>query len=216
MNPDVLIPAVLTYLREKGGFATKTKLLKYLYLLDLETYRKTQTTLTGFDWVFHLYGPWARQYDEVLAELEARDIISLRSGNRPDLDTIFIDARQPVQLSQAFPRIVDELSARRIIEAWADRPTGEILDYVYFHTAPMRDAHRGEPLNLATVLQEEPAPDYRRASSGLDVKALKQRRRAFLEAIRATSKEETGAGAIPPRYDSEFWQALETLDRDPD
>jgi hypothetical protein len=44
-----LIPAILTYVRDKEGFATKTKLLKLLYLLDLEAYRETRQTLTGFN-----------------------------------------------------------------------------------------------------------------------------------------------------------------------
>jgi hypothetical protein len=122
MNLSVLVPAVLAYTRQKGGYATKTKLLKLLYLLDIEEYRANHSTLTGFDWVFHKYGPWAQQYDAVLADLQAVGKIVLRAESRPELDTVFVDASVPISLSEAFPRFVDELRARRIIEAWADRP----------------------------------------------------------------------------------------------
>jgi hypothetical protein len=54
-----LISAVASYIAECGGAPTKTKVLKLLYLLDIEAFRKTQNTLTGFDWIFYLYGPWA-------------------------------------------------------------------------------------------------------------------------------------------------------------
>ena len=50
MNLAVLIPAVLSYVRARGGLATKTRLLKLLYLLDIEAFRKERTTLTGFNW----------------------------------------------------------------------------------------------------------------------------------------------------------------------
>ncbi|MFY9530755.1 MAG: hypothetical protein WBC04_13995 [Candidatus Acidiferrales bacterium] len=38
---------VLNLLNDEGGFATKTKLLKLLYLADIEAYRDQQTTLTA-------------------------------------------------------------------------------------------------------------------------------------------------------------------------
>jgi hypothetical protein len=63
MNLEVLIPAVLTYARAKGGYTTKTKLLKLLYLLDIEAFRKQRSTLTGFRWIFYKYGPWTYNRD---------------------------------------------------------------------------------------------------------------------------------------------------------
>jgi len=216
MNLSILVPAVLTYIRQKGGYATKTKLLKLLYLLDIDAYRTDHSTLTGFDWVFHLYGPWAPQYDPLLADLQNVGAIALHSGSRTDLDTVFIDACESVSLSDAFPRFVDELRARRIIEAWADRPTGELLDYVYFHTEPMREARRGESLDFKGVLNADPAPDYRRATSRTDPNALKKRRRELLDAMKSGQGKPASAPAIQPNYDDEFWQAFETLERDPD
>lgn len=217
MNLAVLIPAILSYVRDKGGFATKTKLLKLLYLLDLEAYRESRHTLTGFTWRFHLYGPWAPEYQDALDDLEHAGKITVRPGTRPDLDTVFIDAADRVPLNEAFPAVKAELRARRIIEAWADRPTGEILDYVYFHTAPMARAERGNVLNLDSVFSEEPRPDYVRNEAKPEGKVSEKRKNELRDALSAASRRRR-ANVLdpPPRYDEPFWKAVETLDRDPD
>lgn len=216
MNLAVLIPAILTYVRTKGGYTTKTKLLKLLYLFDIESFRKEQSTLTGFHWIFYKYGPWAAEYDDALEQLERSGLIAFRTGNKPELDTVFVDSVEPMQLSNAFPAVVDELQARRIIECWADRPTGELLDYVYFHTAPMREARRGEALNFATVLAEEPAPEYKRTRSKVENSERKKKQKQFQQLIHEASKDQAQSLFIEPRYDTDFWSAVETLDRDPD
>jgi hypothetical protein len=216
MNLAVLIPAVLTYVRDRGGFATKTKLLKLLYLLDIEAFRKEKATLTGFNWIFYKYGPWATEYDEELGRLKDSGLITLRDGDRPDLDTVFVDAVEPVQLSNAFPVVLEEIHTRRIIESWADRPTGELLDYVYFHTAPMREARRGEALDFSAVLTEEPAPEYKRTRSTDEDSERKRKRGEFRKSVQEGCKDQREPYFIKPRYDADFWRAIEILDRDPD
>jgi Protein of unknown function (DUF4065) len=216
MNLAVLIPAILTYVRAKGGYTTKTKLLKLLYLLDIEAFREQRSTLTGFRWNFYKYGPWTPEYDDKLDELRRSGLIELRTGDKPELDTVFLDSVENVELSRAFPVFVEELRARRIIECWADRPTGELLDYVYFHTAPMREARRGDALDFNTVLAEEPAPEYERTSSKIPDGERKKKQREFQRLIKVASKQNPEPLFIEPRYDAEFWKAVETLDRDPD
>jgi hypothetical protein len=210
-----LIPAILTYVRDKEGFATKTKLLKLLYLLDLEAYRETRQTLTGFNWKFHLYGPWAPEYDSVLTALEQNDKIVFRPGTNPDLDTVFLDSTERVPLETALPNVRLDLKAKRIIEAWANRPTGEILDYVYFHTSPMRDAKRGMPLDLSSVWGEESPLDSVRRKPRVDEKVLREKRRLLLEALRdAPASRQTEKLDPPPRYDEQFFQVIDALDED--
>lgn len=215
MNLAVLIPAILTYARSKGGSITKTKLLKLLYLFDIEAFRERRTTLTGFAWIFYKYGPWAPEYDQLLEDLQGSDAVTLHAGTNTDLDTVFVNSAQPVQLPAAFPIAVEELRARRIIEAWADRPTGELLDYVYFHTAPMRDAQRGQLLNFDTVLEEQRTPDYKRTVSTVTNEERKKRQREFRKSIRDARSNQSTSHYIEPSYDAEFWRAVETLDRDP-
>lgn len=216
MNLEVLIPAVLTYVRARDGYATKTKLLKLLYLFDIEAFRKAKTTLTGFNWIFYKYGPWAPEYDDALAQLEKSGLITIRAGKRSELDTLFIDAVETVPLSNAFPTVLEEMQTRRIIESWADRPTGELLDYVYFHTAPMREARRGETLDFSRVLTEESAPEYKRTRSIVESEERKKKKREFRKLMKESRKNQPEPYFIEPRYDANFWRAVETLDRDPD
>jgi hypothetical protein len=123
-----------------------------------------------------------------------------------------VNSSERIPLERAFSAIKEELRARRIIEAWAERPTGEILDYVYFHTAPMRDARRGEPLDFRSVLAE-PAPTfYVRSKSKLDPRELKQKQRALREAMQRAHPRAASQLDPPPRYDQQFWQAVEALD----
>jgi hypothetical protein len=216
MDLALLIPGISTFIRSKDGAPTKTKLLKLLYLLDIEAFREKRETLTGFDWIFYKYGPWTSQYDEVLHQLSDAGKIQLTvSSSRSDLETTFVNPTDAVQLSKAFPTYTEELKARRILEVWADRPLGELLDYVYFHTAPMKDAARGHKLDFETLVHEEPPIEYRRAQSKSSPEQLKKKRKEFLKAIASTPK----AGAsrfIEPTYGNDYWAAIETMEREPD
>ena len=51
MNPNLseLILAVVSYVTEHGGYITKTKLLKLLYLFDVEFYRACGRTFNSFN-----------------------------------------------------------------------------------------------------------------------------------------------------------------------
>lgn len=216
MNLAILIPAILCYVRSKGGTATKTKLLKLLYLFDIEAFRQRKETTTHFAWIFYKYGPWAPEYDTVLDQLQSSGVITLSSGTNTDLDTVFIDAVRSVPLSAAFPVATEEFRARRIIEAWAHRPTGELLDYVYFHTAPMREARRGEALDFSSVLEEEPAPDYKRTISSVSNDERKKKQREFRKSINEAGANQVTPYFVEPSYDADFWRAVETLDTDPD
>jgi hypothetical protein len=215
MDLALLIPGVATFIRSKEGAPTKTKVLKLLYLLDIEAFRERRETLTGFDWTFYRYGPWTSQYDEVLNQLADAGKIQLSVSNRSDLEATFVNPTDAVQLSTAFPSYTEELKARRILEVWADRPLGELLDYVYFHTAPMRDAVRGHKLDFETLVREEPPIQYCRALSTSSPEELKKKRKEFLKAIASTPKA-AASQFIEPTYGTDYWAAIETMEREPD
>lgn len=50
----LLVQDILTRVRERQGYVTKTKLFKYLYLVDVESYRFRERLLTGFNWIFFI------------------------------------------------------------------------------------------------------------------------------------------------------------------
>ena len=55
---EKLMIAIVSWAVEQGSYITKTKLLKLLYLFDVEYYRVHRRTFTGFSWKFFHLGPW--------------------------------------------------------------------------------------------------------------------------------------------------------------
>lgn len=202
---------LLNLIQDEGGFATKTKLLKLLYLADIEGYRDTRSTLTGFDWIFHLYGPWTPQYDELLKEMESGRLIAIRAGNRGDLDTQFISTEESSNLDRLPIQVNTWAAVRRIARLWANESTGEILNYVYFETEPMREARRGEKIDFSVVAPRDQSPLYRRTKSSLDKKGLHAARKRFLEVRRPRGPVQS---FTPPTYDEAFSRAVLMLDED--
>ncbi len=212
MNLTQLVQAILTRAREREGYVNKTKLVKYLYLFDLEHYRWFGRTLTGFTWMFYLYGPWAKEFEDFYAEMLKRNHVQVRQGTRPDLDTEFVEPGEQVELADVVEDVTLELAFRRIVDTWADRRLGEMLDYVYFHTEPMQEATRGSLLNFGRIEkggEPAPTPEPHRP----DRRAIERVRRAIAE--RRTRAMAPGPVAFTPApYDEHYFEALRIADED--
>ena len=85
-----LVKAICHRVKEKEGYLNKTKLIKYLYLIDVEYYRSHGETFTGFNWIFYDYGPWAYEYNDIFDEIRRSADFVVKDSTRPDLDTQFI------------------------------------------------------------------------------------------------------------------------------
>ena len=209
MDLHQLIQAILSRAHQREGYVTKTKLLKYLYLFDLEAYRRTGRGITGFDWIFHLYGPWAPQYDGLYADLVKTGVMRVTLGTRPELDTEFLSSPRRVELQDVVEDVGLELAFRHIVDDWADRRLGEMLDYVYFHTEPMLEAKRGERLDFKHAAgPQEPLnlPDRT-----IDRRQVEQVRRRI--AARRPA-EAPGERFTPPRYDAAYFEGLQVISED--
>jgi hypothetical protein len=213
MSLTDLIAAVATSVRDCGGAPSKTKILKLLYLLDIESYRKTGATVTGFEWKFHKYGPWTASYDDALQTAAQANKV-LINAREFDEGATFINPVERLPLSQVFPDIIQQLTAKKIIETWAARPTVELLDHIYFHTAPMRDAVRNEALDFSTLMREEKLPHYTGIKSKADEKELQRKRKELLKKLSSAPKSPIAPLDPPPKYDESYWAALEKLESD--
>ena len=80
-NIEKLIAAIVTWVVGEGSYVTKTKLLKLLYLFDVEYYRAHRETFTGFGWKFFHLGPWAAEFDPALDELVNRGTLLQQRSN---------------------------------------------------------------------------------------------------------------------------------------
>ncbi|MCI0348959.1 MAG: hypothetical protein L0Z53_05995 [Acidobacteriales bacterium] len=214
MNPAVekLIPAIASSVVEHGGYLTKTKLLKLLYLFDVEYFRIHRQTFTGFQWKFFHLGPWAREFDGLLQKLLAQDVLVEKASSRPEFDTKFLRSSESVGIGGLFQSYKDEGALKTILHRWGDKTTGEILDYVYFCTEPMEHGVRNEPLDFSRIAEQRP-PTYVRSSSGKNPREIKRTRERFWKDVEArTAVSQSKFDFTPPEYDEEYFDAVARLD----
>jgi hypothetical protein len=143
-----LLRYIVATAREFGGFVTTIRLVKFVYLVDLEYQRRYGRTLTGLPWRFHHYGPYAFEFGDLSRlcgyDLEREEFVDAR-GHQGTLLYAPQDEEFPEGLRMTTRMIVDGL-----VEKWADRDTADLLDYVY-RTEPIRRGQRGAPLDWSVV-----------------------------------------------------------------
>jgi hypothetical protein len=209
---EKLIAAIVTWVVGEGSYVTKTKLLKLLYLFDVEYYRVHRQTFTGFGWKFFHLGPWAAEFDPALDELVNTGTLLLQQRLNTDFETWFYRAAEQIDPRAPFCNVKDEYILRGVLKRWGIRSTGEILDYVYFQTAPMEVGIRNAPLDFSVINPEQPAA-YRRSSSG-KTKGEIQKLRTKFEAAQAERKAGRNQpfAFTPPKYDEEYLNAMAKLE----
>src|SRR5208337_1506329 len=143
-----LVRAVLTRLRDLDSTASKTKLLKLVYLADIEHFRKAASTLTGFDWIFYLYGPWAADFDKLLGQLQTEGLVDVRDWTDTSFEGQEIRVTDPLDLGKVISDADEYFRTKRMIDTFAALSTPELLDYVYFSTEPMEGAEKLQPLDF--------------------------------------------------------------------
>jgi hypothetical protein len=208
-----IIPAMVSYVNDHGGYVTKTKLLKLIYLFDVEYFRVNRRTFTGFTWKFFHLGPWAREFDPLLDELVGAGILLESQSTRPEYDKRFLRTDSPYDFSPLFANFRDESAMRTVLSTWAESSTGEILDYVYFRTEPMEHGIRNEPLDFSVIPEDRPEK-YVRPSSGASAKQIARMKEDFASRISALQQLHPPKtfDFAPPSYDDEFRAAIAKLD----
>ena len=88
-------------------------------------------------------------------DLARDDHIQVTPSQRPDLDAEFVSTRERTDIADLVDDATLGLEFRHIVDHWADRRLGEMLDYVYFYTEPMETAQRGELLDFSRAQREE-------------------------------------------------------------
>lgn len=121
----------------------RTRLVKLLYLTELEYFRRTGRRLTSADWRFHHFGPYASTL-----------VPYLGNPNIEGIDALLAQLISKDQPSTAQRDHDLEAAAADVVHEWGDADLNALLDYVYFDTEPMQAAKRGEMLDFTTVSRE--------------------------------------------------------------
>ncbi len=212
MNQNLakLIPAIVGAVNAQGGYVTKTKLLKLLYLFDVEYYRIFRKTFTDFDWKFFHLGPWTAEYDNIINTLLQAGNLEQYQGQRTEYDVQFLRAPEYRDFSKMFATYAEEAPLRRVLNTWSEATTGEILDYVYFRTEPMEHGFRNAKLDFSHVSTEQPLK-YVRSSSGTAPKQIRKLREEIRTRLNSITPKQDFT-FTPPRYDELFESEMSRLE----
>jgi Protein of unknown function (DUF4065) len=213
MNPKVpnLVSYIISYINERDSYVTKTKLLKLLYLLDVEYYRKFRETFTGFNWVYFHLGPWTDKYDELLDTLKAQASLFITLGSKGNE---FLSTNERVELRQLFGTFKEERPLLKVLRNWAEEPTNTILDYVYFRTEPMQQGERYESLDFSLV-RPDSVPSFSLESSGKSpeqIQLIKDKIKERFKTIKEVASLTVDV-KDKPRFDDVFFDAMEELEK---
>ena len=107
--------------------------------------------MSGVDWSFYHYGPYAFEIDDVLGDL-ALDIPQESVKTARGHAAIVFRAGYNLQSRLGEYVETQELNlVRRVIQKWGEVELNSLLDHVYFNTEPMKNAKRGEILDFSTI-----------------------------------------------------------------
>jgi len=194
---------VVDQIRERDGIPTRTRVVKFLYLIDVEYYRHHGSTLSQLPWKFLHYGPYTMEIEPLLQSfsLDEKETIV---KNHYKVFTYKVD--HPETLDGILP-FSDQTMIDRIIERWALESLNRLLDYVYFETEPMKGASRGELLDFSTITHE-PLVIEKTPQAQLPGETINKFRKKF-KAIHAGKTH--ARHYTPPPYDDIYFQAIETM-----
>lgn len=172
--PDLrpLTAYLFDLVNDNGGAVGMTALIKLVYILDVEYYRRYSTLATGLKWWFHHYGPWVKELEDAILNnpyITVSGGTVSRPGYRFNLDSPWKEIRG--KFLSEYGRPV-EIIANSVVADWGLEPLEVILDYVYFETEPMQDARRGSILDFSTIPQLERATRNIRPTEGLPEETL--------------------------------------------
>ncbi len=205
-----LVTYVASELTDRGATGGKTKFVKLLYLVDVEHFRRFRRPLSGFNWLFYHYGPYAFEVDDTLGQLHLdlpQETVTTKQGQRA-----FVFRPQ----GRLYPRLEPEELFRakdlidQVLVEWGAVELVPILNHVYFYTEPMKNAKRGQKLDFATIARRTrstPPPPVE-----LSEERLAPFRSRFQEATLANTERGSQRPWPPPRLDDVFKQAVRNMD----
>ena len=206
---DLIIHTVARLADMEAKFG-KTKLVKLLYLVDVENYRRRRSTrLSGLEWRFYHYGPYAFEIDDALESLSLdipQESFKTEQGHKA---IVFRPPRDLYPTLGKHVRPAELALVNKIINDWGDVELNPLLNHVYFYTEPMKNAKRGELLDFSTIQRHR---TQRRVSDvQLAPDSLNEYRARFKE-VRTKRANRTLLPA--PRFDKVYVDGLARMNKE--
>lgn len=176
-----------------------TRLVKLLYLADVEYFRTYGKRLTDLRWRFLHFGPYASELVDVLGKPEVEEI-PLHDRKQPKQFVFNEMELDRAEVPREVAQIVDGL-----VKEWGDADLNQLLDYVYFETEPMQDVERGSFLDFSKISRENLVSQRLH----LDDNKLAELRKNLKKAT-----ESNRESRFVPRASAELREALSAWDED--
>lgn len=200
---------------ELNSYITKTKLLKILYLIDIEYYRKHNSTFTEFSWIYYDYGPWAYEYIKVYNEIESSMDFIIDKIEVPRVAEVIRCPSVEYGVSSFFPDPLESISFRYFIDHWIQKDLNEILNHVYFYTEPMEGAEKHKRLDFSKINSLSEIPKFKLEKSDISKKQKEHLKKIFFQKTEAVKSCPT-LSEIKHDYDEIYWDSIEKMDFDSD
>jgi hypothetical protein len=186
----------------------KTKLVKLLYLIDVEFFRSFSRQLTNIEWIFYHYGPYAFSLEQTFSELDLdipQEDVFTASGAKAKIFRLEKHITSDLENSTGADKIIID----RVIKSWGYSDLNPLLSYVYFHTEPMITAERGESLDFSKI-KKLPAgkPEVIR----LPLEFTQEIKERFLRYKASRAKSMVRELDPKPRFDGTFLEGLNHMD----
>jgi hypothetical protein len=211
-NLGILATYVINQIQERGSRPIKTQLMKLLYLLDVEYYRRYSKTVSEVEWIYYHHGPYSPQLDGmlgVLPDVEESGFVS-RAGRKGYTYSSEADVdRNEQEFIDVFGYSTKSV-LDRVLDRWALEDLWVLLDYVYFETEPMQDAHRGEPLDFSKVIPAETRMLALPKTEFPKEKLVKLRQRL----VESRGKRRPAGIRTPASYDAIYFEAIRVMSHD--
>lgn len=213
-----LTQALLNLAKDQGFRGlTITTLTKLIYLADVYYARKNSgETFSGTDWKFHHFGPYSYQLSEAI-EQKIKGV-QIEAGETRDEGHEFkliklADFGKTATMQDTKLGIGITSSLEYNLKKF-NRNLNGLLEYVYFHTEPMKGASPGDKLDFTTC-EIINFKDFKAITSkGQDPNKIKKGK-ALLAALKAKkeAKKSILGQYTPPKYDDLYNQSHELFDK---
>lgn len=198
---ESLLPYVAEQLIILEAPCSTIRLIKYLYLIDIEFYKKHKRTLTEIEWVRYKFGPYFFAMPTIMKSSLGFEYIEKPNENG------FSRTFRPTKHND-ISRIVDfstEKMIQKIIEKWANVKLDELLKHVY-DTGPMKAAEYCKPLNFLT-LDEQVKVVQRQWHIRLNSEDS-----IIIQTLLEHRKKDTSTQKM--QYDDLYYEAIEVMEKE--
>ena len=146
--------AAVTYFLERAQNQDipigKTRLIKLIYLLDIEIYRLYQRFFTESEWIFYKFGPYSFEIEDALSRLAISEEDLPASGGKV-FRKMSIESDEPMAKLDIETKAIIE----KLLEEWGTSDLNELLDFVYFETEPMLGAKFKQRLDFSRIMAKK-------------------------------------------------------------